>query len=59
MHQLHGVNSLISDASDVQRFDQGASLTTIDVPTKLRKLCREAVDNAKDLAKSHVTVERR
>jgi len=56
MHQLHGVNSLISDASDVQRFDQGASLTTIDVPTKLRKLCREAVDNAKDLAKPHVSV---
>lgn len=56
MHQLHGVSAMISDASDVLRFDQGANLTTVDAPIKLRKLCREAVDKAKDLAKPHVSV---
>jgi len=54
--QLTEVSELISDASDVMRFDQGAVLQTVPVVLPLSALGRACVDEAKTLAKRGVEV---
>lgn len=50
------MTTLISDASDVIRFDQGAQLQTVDAPVQLKALLRGVADDAKSLAKKNVRV---
>jgi len=54
--QLTNVTTLISDASDVIRFDQGAQLQTVDAPVQLKALLRGVADDAKSLATKNVRV---
>ena len=57
--QLADIGTLIADASDVIRFDQGAQVQTTDAPVQLPALCRAIADDAKRLTKPrvHLAVE--
>jgi len=57
--QLSEVTSLINDASDVIRFEQGASLQMVPGPLPIRALGRSIIDLARALAKPcvHTSVE--
>ena len=54
--QLEDVTSLISDASDVIRFEQGAALQTVSVSVPLKVLGKGVVDFARTLAKPNVRI---
>jgi len=56
MKQLADVTELISDASDVMRFEQGAVMQTVPVPLPLGVLCHACVDEALAISKPDVTV---
>lgn len=54
--QLRHVSSLINDASDVMRFEQGGRLQVVPVALPMKVLCRSVIDEARTSAPPNVRV---